>query len=108
MGGWNGAICVASRCMLNTGRFLWRAQESENNYADMKANNQFWSLLMENAGYDTYMTGKWHVKMPADSIFQHVRHRITSYNVCYTKLLRGGNLKIVSVPGKATSAILLF
>jgi len=77
MGGWNGAngaICVASRCMLNTGRFLWRAQESENNYPDMKANNQFWSLLMENAGYDTYMTGKWHVKMPADSIFQHVRH----------------------------------
>ncbi|HCC71425.1 MAG TPA: choline-sulfatase, partial [Bacteroidales bacterium] len=24
MGGWNGAICVASRAMLNTGRFLWR------------------------------------------------------------------------------------
>ncbi len=74
MGGWNGAICVASRCMLNTGRFLWRANESQKNYPDMKTNNQFWSLLMENAGYDTYMTGKWHVKMPADSIFQHVRH----------------------------------
>ncbi|WP_163323394.1 sulfatase-like hydrolase/transferase [Draconibacterium mangrovi] len=74
MGGWNGAICVASRCMLNTGRFIWRAKESEKNYPEMKANNQFWSLLMQNAGYDTYMTGKWHVKMAADSIFQHVRH----------------------------------
>ncbi|KJF42772.1 sulfatase-like hydrolase/transferase [Draconibacterium sediminis] len=74
MGGWNGAICVASRCMLNTGRFIWRAKESEKDYPEMKANNQFWSLLMQNAGYDTYMTGKWHVKMAADSIFQHVRH----------------------------------
>ena len=26
MGGWNGAICVASRTMFNTGRFLWRAE----------------------------------------------------------------------------------
>ena len=22
-GSWSGAVCVASRCMLNTGRFLW-------------------------------------------------------------------------------------
>ncbi len=74
MGGWNGAICVASRAMLNTGRFLWRANESQKNYTNMKADRQFWSLLMEDAGYDTYMTGKWHVQMPADSIFQNVRH----------------------------------
>ncbi|MCY1719514.1 sulfatase-like hydrolase/transferase [Prolixibacteraceae bacterium Z1-6] len=74
MGGWNGAICVASRAMLNTGRFVWHARASENNYPAMKQNGQFWSLLMENAGYETYMTGKWHVKMAADSIFQHVRH----------------------------------
>jgi len=25
MGGWNGAICVASRTMMNTGRFVWSA-----------------------------------------------------------------------------------
>ena len=25
MGGWNGAICVASRTMMQTGRFIWRA-----------------------------------------------------------------------------------
>ncbi|MBC8372976.1 MAG: sulfatase-like hydrolase/transferase, partial [Planctomycetes bacterium] len=24
-GSWSGAVCIASRCMLNTGRFLWNA-----------------------------------------------------------------------------------
>ena len=28
MGSWSGAVCVASRHMLNTGRFLWRAEEA--------------------------------------------------------------------------------
>ena len=28
MGSWSGAVCVASRHMLNTGRFLWDAQKS--------------------------------------------------------------------------------
>jgi len=74
MGGWNGAICVASRAMLNTGRFIWRANESQKNYATMKENGQFWSLMMKDAGYDTYMTGKWHVKQSAESIFDTVRH----------------------------------
>ena len=70
MGGWNGAVCVASRAMLNTGRFIWRANKAERNYPTMKENGQFWSLMMENAGYDTYMTGKWHVKQGANIIFQ--------------------------------------
>lgn len=73
MGGWNGAVCVASRAMLNTGRFIWRANQSQKNYPKMKEKGQFWSLMLENAGYDTYMTGKWHVKQSADSIFQNVR-----------------------------------
>lgn len=74
MGGWNGAICVASRAMLNTGRFVWHANAAEKNYPDMKEKGQFWSLLMKQAGYDTYMTGKWHVKQSAESIFDTVRH----------------------------------
>ncbi len=74
MGGWNGAICVASRAMLNTGRFIWHAQAAEKNYEEMEQKGQFWSLLMKNAGYDTYMTGKWHVKQSAESIFDTVRH----------------------------------
>jgi arylsulfatase A-like enzyme len=74
MGGWNGAVCVASRAMLNTGRFIWRANKSQKRYSSMKEKGEFWSLMMENAGYDTYMTGKWHVKQDANSIFQNVRH----------------------------------
>ena len=74
MGGWNGAVCVASRAMLNTGRFIWRANKAEKNYPAMKENGQFWSQMMENAGYNTYMTGKWHVKQGAETIFQTVSH----------------------------------
>ena len=29
MGAWHGAVCVASRTMLNTGRFLWKAKDHE-------------------------------------------------------------------------------
>ncbi|MEZ5105126.1 MAG: sulfatase-like hydrolase/transferase [Draconibacterium sp.] len=71
MGGWNGAICVASRAMLNTGRFLWNAKKAEETlYPTMKDSGQFWGQLMQKAGYDTYMTGKWHVKQNAETIFQ--------------------------------------
>ena len=28
MGSWSGAVCVASRHMLNTGRFLWEAEKA--------------------------------------------------------------------------------
>lgn len=71
MGGWNGAVCVASRAMLNTGRFLWNAKQAdEKEYPAMKDNGQFWSQMMQNAGYETYMTGKWHVKQGAETIFQ--------------------------------------
>ena len=30
MGSWSGAVCVASRHMLITGRSIWRAQEASN------------------------------------------------------------------------------
>jgi arylsulfatase A-like enzyme len=74
MGGWNGAICVASRAMLNTGRMLWRAQAAEKEYEGMRDNRLFWAQRMEDAGYETYMTGKWHVKMGADQLFQNTVH----------------------------------
>ena len=31
MGSWSGAVCAASRAMLNTGRFVWRANEFRQN-----------------------------------------------------------------------------
>ena len=54
MGAWGGAVCVASRAMLNSGAFLNRAN------ACVKK-NPHWSQMMKQAGYKTYMTGKWHV-----------------------------------------------
>lgn len=59
MGAWNGAVCVASRAMLNTGRFVWQAQSA--NLKQLAEKNLFWSQRMKQAGYETYMTGKWHV-----------------------------------------------
>jgi choline-sulfatase len=75
MGAWHGAVCVASRTMLNTGLFLWRAQAAE---PDLKerfvARRQTWPQLLEQAGYATYFTGKWHVKAKPEEIFQTATH----------------------------------
>lgn len=74
MGGWNGAICVASRAMIISGRSIWRAQEISGDYSKNKNLDKTWPRLMQTAGYETYMTGKWHVQAKADSIFNHVGH----------------------------------
>ena len=76
MGGWNGAVCVASRSMMISGRFIWRAKQLETKWKakDSTALEQTWSRLMASRGYDTYMTGKWHVQAPANTIFTEARH----------------------------------
>jgi arylsulfatase A-like enzyme len=53
-GGWHGAICVASRAMLNTGRYLWTCG------GDTCGDWPLWGETLGKAGYDTFMTGKWH------------------------------------------------
>ncbi len=74
-GGWHGAICVASRTMLNTGRFLWHAEAEEKRLKpDYQAKGLMWSQLMAKAGYRTYFTGKWHVKADVNALFQTARH----------------------------------
>jgi choline-sulfatase len=73
-GAWHGAVCVASRAMLNTGRFLWHTQKAEEIYKDDPQAIPFWSELLYAAGYDTYFSGKWHVKKDANSVFQTARH----------------------------------
>ncbi len=75
MGSWSGAVCVASRTMLNTGRFVWRAErdykETQARYADK---GLMWSQLLGKAGYDTYFTGKWHVRANPEDIFTVARN----------------------------------
>ena len=91
MGSWSGAVCVASRHMLNTGAHVWHAEKisqrlggagkkakakaaESNPWPDFQAKGWMWSQLMEQAGYDTYFTGKWHVNAPADQVFKVTRN----------------------------------
>ncbi|MEM9329420.1 MAG: sulfatase-like hydrolase/transferase [Bacteroidota bacterium] len=74
MGGWNGAICVASRAMLISGLSVWRAQQQSDRWREGQEFDRSWGQRMSRAGYQTYMSGKWHVTAPSDSIFQTVAH----------------------------------
>jgi len=74
MGAWNGAVCAASRAMIISGRSVWDANGYRQVWKRGKGMDKSWGKLMQSAGYDTYMTGKWHVDAPADSIFQNVVH----------------------------------
>lgn len=74
MGSWSGAVCVASRNMLLTGRSVWRAEKIAKTTEALREAGQLWPGLMKSAGYDTYMTGKWHIEAKAAKSFDVVRH----------------------------------
>lgn len=73
MGGYHGAVCVASRTMLVTGQHVWHAQRAEKELKK-SLDGQLWPQLMTKAGYDTFFTGKWHVKADANHLFGTARH----------------------------------
>ena len=73
MGSWSGAVCVASRTMLNTGRFVWNANAVHAKSEQEREQGRWWSEYMKQAGYRTYMTGKWHCKANADKAFDVAR-----------------------------------
>jgi len=73
-GGWHGAICVASRTMLMTGAQLWRAKAREDTLGQDAQAGRLWPQRLGAAGYETYMSGKWHVKVNAAKVFDHTRH----------------------------------
>ena len=82
MGSWTGAVCVASRTMLNTGSTLWRALKKDgqlrmlrrkNNQSDPSQLNTMWGPRMRQLGYETYFTGKWHVQADTEKLFTHVK-----------------------------------
>lgn len=75
MGGWNGAICIASRTMLLTGRFLGQAEQVDKQLdKDYREANKLWPQRLASVGYETYFSGKWHIKAKADKAFTVCRH----------------------------------
>jgi arylsulfatase A-like enzyme len=58
-GGWTGAICVPSRTMLNTGLTTFRANRAD--AANQSFDKPSWGQTLRDAGYDTFITGKWHL-----------------------------------------------
>jgi arylsulfatase A-like enzyme len=53
-GSWTGAVCVASRAMLHTGRFVWTCGGNTCGYYPLLGE------ALQMGGYDTYVVGKWH------------------------------------------------
>jgi arylsulfatase A-like enzyme len=53
MGALQGAVCVPSRAMLMSGRTLFRVSPTLKDQAT-------WPEMFAKAGYDTFMSGKWH------------------------------------------------
>lgn len=74
MGAWNGAVCQASRAMIISGLSVWQAYDMDQTFKAGGGVDRTWGKLMERQGYDTYMTGKWHVSAPASKVFQHTTH----------------------------------
>ena len=62
-GGWSGAVCIPSRMMLNTGRTVWQCRAP--NGQGIAPGSALWGETLGQAGYDTFMAGKWHLADPA-------------------------------------------
>lgn len=58
-GSWTGAVCVASRTMLNTGLTAFHANRAD--AANTASDKPAWGQTLRQAGYDTFITGKWHL-----------------------------------------------
>jgi arylsulfatase A-like enzyme len=72
MGSWQPAVCMPSRAMLHTGRFLWDCRGVDDRMDEERRAGRLWSELLKAAGYRTYMTGKWHLRIDAASTFDVV------------------------------------
>ena len=73
-GAWGGAVCIASRTMLTSGRFLWHAYALVPRMDEESGSRHLWPQLLEDAGYETYLSGKWHVDVDPSTVFNHISH----------------------------------
>ncbi len=74
MGSWQGAVCVASRTMLITGRSLWDARATYDRTDQEREAGRLWPQLLAAQGYATYFTGKWHIRAKPELAFAVTRH----------------------------------
>lgn len=74
MGSWSGAVCVASRTMLITGRSLWDAHRVYDDTDAERRAGLLWPQLLAGAGYKTCFTGKWHIRTDPAAVFGVLRH----------------------------------
>ena len=72
MGAWNGAVCIASRTMLMTGKTVWNAHkmDSKKSMAAAAQAGSLWPQYLQRKGYNTYMSGKWHIKNDPINVFE--------------------------------------
>jgi len=75
MGSWSGAVCVASRMMMISGKYLWHAQKDHAQTKQLyQDKGRLWPQLLAANGYDTYFTGKWHIRADASKAFKVARN----------------------------------
>ena len=72
MGGMQGATCVPSRAMLLTGQSLFHIDEK-------LMRDETWPAAFGRAGYETFLSGKWHNGAPSISkSFQRARSMLVA------------------------------
>ena len=75
MGSWSGAVCVASRTMLVTGKFVWHANKIYKDTDKLyRQKGKLWPQRLAKQGYETYFSGKWHIRAQADKAFDYCNH----------------------------------
>jgi choline-sulfatase len=62
-GSWSPAVCLPSRAMINTGRNLHHTGYGPNEASE--GEYTLWGEAFRQSGYDTFMTGKWHLRRDA-------------------------------------------